>query len=191
MRYDAFQNQRAAGNLQRGTPGIGLPGDANPYSRAMWEREDDDDKPASSGSAANPGGNRQGERPSPPPQSARNALDRSLAYLGNTVRTPDLNPNTSDPDFYANASKTYSRNADRVERRYARYFDNAANVNSAEIGYAGAKAVADLPDKLAMTEPMSPSAAIAFAKDLSLIATGQYNKTNASPLFWTDGFQTG
>lgn len=184
--YDSYQQQRQYGNLSRSTPPPMLPAERSDLDALRWELADDEDKPSSdSGSAAKPPEQRPAEqRITPPSQSARNALDRSLQYLNGSVQTPDLD-NTSNPGFYRQAAQTYSRNADRVDRRYADYFDKNTKATSAEIGFAGAQAVAGLPGDLAMTEPIDKKTAIAFAKDLSLIATGQYNRQNASPQFWT------
>jgi hypothetical protein len=185
MQYDSFRNQERAGNVRYGTPGVGLPSSPSPNLHARWERDDDDGGKDSGGSAAkDPETRSAGQRPTPPPQSVRNALDRSRAYLDGTVRQARLD-DTSNPNYYRDAGRTFAGNADRVDRRYARYFDTKANLSGSEIGFAGANAVAGLPDKLAMTEPMSPSMALAFAKDLSLIATGQLTKDaeKASPFF--------
>lgn len=185
MQYDAYRDRERAGNVRYGTPGVGLPSSPSPNMHARWERDDDDSDKDSGGSAAKGSEARSAaQRPTPPPQSARNALDRSRAYLDGTVRQARLD-DTRNPNYYRDAARTFSGNADRVDRRYANYFDTKANLTGSEIGFAGASAVADLPDKLAMTEPMSPSMALAFAKDLSLIATGQLTKDaeKASPFF--------
>lgn len=177
--YDIFRYHVGQGNIRdRGYPAPETPD----YTAAFkWVKDDRQQERASSGSAAKPDEESQ-SRPTPPSPSFTDARNRAESFLarGSARRAPapDLNPESRD--FYTNLSKTFSARADDVDNRYSKYFDNQSALQAAEIGYGAEKAISSLPKDLALTKPLSQDSAIAYAKDLALIATGQYSGAKKS-----------
>lgn len=139
------------------------------YTKAFrWEKE------PTAGSTAKPSADASPPSPPPPPpsQAMRDARQRSELALNRSVRTPNLD-DRSNPNYYANLGNTFTRNANRVDQRYAKYFKDQSALQTAEIGYSMKNAIRDLPSDLRITNAMAPQEALELAKAFSEVATLQ------------------